>query len=100
MLRELPLRVLIVHRCGAALGERRADGVDCHAVRRERTGQGMHEPDEGSFSGRVVVAYDASGKGDYRGDEGYSLLLALSHSGCDPPVSKKADLRVVVISWL
>jgi hypothetical protein len=85
ILRELPLRVLTARNRGAALWECRGDGVDQHAVWHERAGQRVHEPNEGSLRGRVVGAYDASGKGGYRGDKDYSPPSTLSRSGRDPP---------------
>ena len=86
ILRELPLRVLTARNRGATFCERRGDGVARHAMWHERASQYVHEPDKGSLlRGRAVGAYDASGKGGYRGDNDYSPPPTLSRSGRNPP---------------
>ena len=61
----------------------------------ERTGQYVHEPDKGSLRGRVVGAYDASGKGGYRGDSPHPRSRV---PGATLLESNKAVLRLVFIT--
>src|ERR671920_610341 len=92
ILHELPLRVLTTRNRGAALCERRGDGVDRHAMWHERTGQYVHEPDKGSLRGRVSGSYDASGTGGYRGDSPHPRSRV---PGATLLESNKAVLRLV-----
>ena len=99
ILRELPLRVLTTRNRGAALCERRGDGVDRHAMWHERTGQYVHEPDKGSLRGRVVGAYDTSGKGG--ATEETKIIRPHPRSrvpGATLLESNKAVLRLVFIT--
>jgi hypothetical protein len=83
MLRELPLRVLTTRNRGAALCERRGDGLDRHAMWHEAV---------------LVGAYDASGKGGYRGDKDYSPHPRSRVPGATLLESNKAVLRLVFIT--
>ncbi len=61
------------------------------------TGQYVHEPDKGSLRGRVVGAYNASGKGGYRGDKDILPHPRSRVPGATLLESNKAVLRLVFI---
>ena len=98
MLRELPLRVLTTRNRGATLCERRAMPLTVTLCGTSGPASTCMSPIRAAFEAVLVGAYDASGKGGYRGDKDYSPHPRSRVPGATLLESNKAVLRLVFIT--